>query len=262
MERTKNGEFNWVDLSAKDFEGQSAFYKALLGWTHEDMPMGEGMIYRMFKADGHTVGGAAQLSPEQMSQGRRTAWNVYLAVDDIDATVAKVAGLGGTVVMPPADVPGDAGRIAGVQDPTGAYIFFWKPKRSDESMEYMLPGTLSWCDLSTRDPQKAIDFYSKLVGWDIQAMAPAGPMPYWIVNVGGQGGGGIMPMPEMVPADMPAYWLPYFGSASITASVAKAKELGATVLADTMEIPDMVAYAVLADPAGAAFALMQPLRAA
>ncbi len=266
MERAKNGDFNWVDLSAKDFEGQSAFYEALLGWTHEDMPMGAGMVYRMFKADGHTAAGAAQLSAEQMSQGRRSAWNTYLAVDDIDATVAKVVELGGTVVMPPADVPGEAGRIAGriagVQDPTGAYIFFWKPTRADETTEYMLPGTLSWSDLSTRDPQKAVDFYTKLVGWDIQPMTPAGPMPYWIVNVDGQGEGGIMPMPEMVPAEVPAYWLPYFGSADIAASVAKAKELGATVLAEPMEIPDMVAFAVLADPAGAAFALMQPLREA
>ena len=160
---------------------------------------------------------------------------MYLAVDDIDATIAKVAGLGGTVVMPPADVPGDAGRIAGVQDPTGAHIFFWKPKHHDESMEYMLPGTLSWCDLSTRDPQKAIDFYSKLVGWDVQAHAPPGPMPYWVVNVGGQGEGGIMPMPEMVPAEMPAYWLPYFGSATYRRERGQGEGAGGDGSSRTME---------------------------
>jgi uncharacterized protein len=259
MERTKNGEFNWVDLSAKDLEAQSAFYEGLLGWTHTDMPMGEGMIYRMFKVDGHTVAGMAQLSAEQMQQGRRSAWNTYLSVDDIDATVAKVAELGGTVVMPPADVPMDAGRIAGIQDSTGAFIFFWKPKRVDESMEYGLPGTLSWNDLGTRDPKRAIEFYTKLVGWDIQAIEPPGPMPYWVVNVDGQGEGGIMPMPEMVPEEVPSYWLPYFNTGDIAKSFAKALELGASTLSQPMEIPGMVSFAVLADPAGASFALMHPI---
>ena len=260
MERTKKGEFNWVDLAAHDFEKQSAFYEALFGWSHVDVPFGEGMMYRMFKADGHTVGGMSQLSPDMIAKGQPSTWNTYLATDDVDKTVAKAAELGGTVAMPPADVPG-SGRIAGIQDPTGAYVFFWKPLRPDESMEYMLPGTLSWNDLATRDPQKAIDFYTKLLGWDMQKME-AGPMPYWVVNVDGQGEGGIMPMPPMVPAEVPSYWLVYFGTEDLAASVAKAVKLGGSVLSEPMEVPDMVAFAVLADPAGATFALMKPLRSA
>ena len=260
MERLKNGEFNWVDLSARDFEKQSAFYEALFGWSHTDMPFGDGMTYRMFKADGHTVGGGSQLSADMIARGQPSTWNTYLATDDIDKTVAKAAELGGTVIMPPADVPG-SGRIAGIQDPTGAYVFFWKPLNPDESMEYMQPGTLSWNDLGTRDPQKAIDFYTKLLGWDIQPME-AGPMPYWVVNVAGQGEGGIMPMPEMVPAEVPSYWLVYFGTADMAASVAKAVKLGASVVSEPMVVPDTVEFAVLADPAGATFAIMKPLRAA
>ncbi|MCL5735603.1 MAG: VOC family protein [Actinobacteria bacterium] len=260
MERTRNGEFNWVDLSATDLEQQSAFYEALFGWQHTDTPMGDSQIYRMFKLDGHTVAGMAELSPDQKQQ-RPSAWNTYVAVDDLDKTVAKAEELGATVTMPPADVPGGVGRLASIQDPTGAYIFFWKPSKLDESMEYMMPGTLSWDDLGTRDPQRAIDFYSKLLGWDIEPM-PGGQMPYWVVNIDGQGEGGVMPMPEMVPAEIPAYWLPYFGTEDLKTSVSKAKELGATVLVEPTEVPEMVAFAVLADPAGASFALMQPLRAA
>ena len=259
MERTKNGEFNWVDLSARDFEGQSAFYAALFGWTYSDMPLGGGMVYRMFKADGHTVAGMGRLPADQLAQGRPSAWNTYLAADDVDATVAKAVALGGTVVMPPANVPGDSGRIAAIQDPTGAYIFFWKPARYDDTMEYMLPGTLFWNDLSTRDPERAIDFYTKLLGWDIQPL-DAGPMPYWVVNVDGRGEGGIMPMPEMVPAEAPSFWLPYFRMEDLAAGVAKAAELGASVLSGPVDVPDMVAFAVIADPAGATFALARPLR--
>lgn len=70
-----------------------------------------------------------------------------------------------------------------------------------------------------------------------------------------------MQMPEMVPAEVPAYWLPYFGTADVSARVAKAVESGATVLSEPMELGGMVKFAVLADPAGATFALMQPLQA-
>jgi predicted enzyme related to lactoylglutathione lyase len=258
VERTKNGEFNWVDLSARDFEGQGTFYAALLGWTHTDVPLGDGTIYRMFKSAGRTVAGMAEMAADQEAPGRSSAWNTYLAADDVDATVARAAELGGTVVMSPADVPGGSGRMAAIQDPTGAYVFFWKPGRYDETMEYLLPGTLAWNDLGTRDPARAIDFYATLLGWDIQPME-AGPTPYWVVSIDGQGEGGIMPMPEMAPAEAPAYWLPYFGTVDLSAGVAKAVELGASVLSQPLELPDMVPLAVLADPAGATFALMQLL---
>jgi predicted enzyme related to lactoylglutathione lyase len=84
-------------------------------------------------------------------------------------------------------------------------------------------------------------------------------MPYWQIDIGGAGEGGIMPMPDMVPPEVPAYWLDYFGTADIAASIAKAKELGATVTVEPAAVGGMVSFAVLEDPAGATFALMQPL---
>ncbi len=255
MERTKTGEFNWIDLSARDFDGQSAFYEGLFGWNHTDVPFAEGMVYRMFGADGHTVGGMSQLSPDMIAEGQPSAWNTYLATDDVDATAAKATGLGGTVVMPPMDVPG-FGRMAAIQDPTGAYIFLWKAGQPDETIEYMKPGTLSWSDLTTRDPEKAADFYSKWVGWDIKPM-DAGPTPYWQVHVDGVGEGGIMPMPDMMPAEAPAFWMPYFGTTDAAASVAKAKKLGASVQVEPTQVADMLIFAVVTDPAGATFALLQ-----
>ncbi len=258
MQRAKSGEFNWVDLWAHDFEKQSAFYEALFGWSYVDFPFENGMVYRMFNTDGHAVSGMSQLSADMVAQGQSSAWNTYLATDDVDAVVTKAVELGGTVVMPPMDVPG-SGRTAVIQDPTGAYVSFWKPLSPDETVEYMRPGTLSWNDLGTRDPQKAIAFYTRLLGWDVQPME-AGPMPYWVVNVDGQGEGGIMPMPAMVPDEVPSYWLVYFGTTDVKESVARARELGATVVSEPMQVADMVEFAVLADPFGATFALMRPLQ--
>ena len=257
MERRKTGQFNWVDLSARDFDRQSAFYEGLFGWGHNDVPFGEGMVYRMFTADGHTVGGMSQLAVDMIGSGQASAWNTYVATDDVDRTVARAVELGGEEAVPPMDVM-ESGRMAAIQDPTGASLFLWKPAQHDATMEYMLPGTLSWADLSTRDPEKAAAFYTALLGWDVQALE-GGPTPYWQVLVDGEGEGGIMPMPDAMPADMPAFWLPYFGTTDIQADFAKAVELGATVLREPTEVPGMLWFAVLADPAGATFALLQVL---
>lgn len=256
MERTKQGELTWTDLAASDLEAQSHFYEELFGWDHEDVPI-DGGTYRMFHKDGHTVGGAATMQPEMAAAGMPSAWNTYIAADDIDAEAATAERLGGKVIVPPMDV-GQRGRIVGIQDTTGGIVYLWKSYQPDSDEAYGGPGQLSWADLETRDPEKAADFYEKLVGWDVQALTQ-GASPYWQFNVEGQGEGGIMPMPDMLPPGTPAYWLDYFGTDDIGASVQKAQELGGDVLVEPTEAGGMVSFAVLNDPKGATFALMQPL---
>ena len=257
MERTKQGEFAWTDLSAKDLDGQTAFYEGLFGWEHRDVPMGPDSIYRMFTLRGNSVCGASQMLPSMMEQGAPSAWNVYIAVDDVAASLARAVELGAQVAMPETDIS-PTSRFAAIVDPTGAALFLWNNSTPDETQTYLEPGTLAWNDLVTRDPEKAADFFTKLVGWQITLM-DQGPTPYWQVSVDGVGEGGIMPMPEMIPPEVPAYWLDYFGTADIAATVAKAKSLGASVLAEPMEAAGMIMFAVLEDPAGVSFALMQPL---
>lgn len=255
MERTKTGEFNWLDISAKDLEAQSAFYTALLGWVGYDVPLGEGQIYRMFYRDDHRVAGMSQLAPDLVAAGVPSAWNTYLATDDVDATVARAVDLGAAIAMPPMDVPG-SGRMAAIQDPTGAFVFFWKPTAPEESIVYSALGTLAWTDLNTREPEKAQAFYSALLAWEFKARDDAAN-PYWEIGVGGTGEGGMMPMPEMVPAETPSFWMPYFGSDDVASDVAKAVELGGAVLVEPTLVEDTVWFAVLTDPMGATFALMQ-----
>jgi predicted enzyme related to lactoylglutathione lyase len=257
MERTKQGEFAWTDLSATDLEGQTAFYEGLLGWEHHDVPMGEGATYRIFTIDGGTVSGASVMSAQMAQSGVPSMWNVYIAVGDLDASLARAVELGGQVAMPVTPV-GPQSRFAAIMDPTGAPVFLWQNGAPDEKQVYDVPGALAWNDLMTWDPAKAADFFTKLVGWDIAKM-DEGQEPYWQVNIDGTGEGGIMPMPEMVPPEVPSYWLDYFATTDIAASVAKAKGLGATATVEPMQVGDMLWFAVLTDPAGATFALLQPL---
>jgi predicted enzyme related to lactoylglutathione lyase len=67
---------------------------------------------------------------------------------------------------------------------------------------------------------------------------------------------GMMTMPDMVPAEVPAHWLVYFGVADTDATVAKATELGATTIVPPTDIPPG-RFAVLTDPDGATFAVIK-----
>ena len=76
--------------------------------------MGDGPPYTCLVVDGRQVGGAM---PPPM-EGIPPYWGVYFAVDDVDATIERATGLGGTVVAPAFDVPG-VGRMAVLADPQG-----------------------------------------------------------------------------------------------------------------------------------------------
>ncbi len=255
VQRIRQGEFCWVDLMAADLGSQTVFYQSLLGWTHEDIPTDVGPIYRMFYSDGLRVAGASQMSAEMRAGGVPTTWNTYLAADDVDSLARRAEDLGGVIAMPAMDVMRE-GRMVGIQDPTGATFFLWKPLGHNGAEKFFEPGSLIWNDLNTRDPARATIFYEALLGWEVKR-GETSSMPYWQVSVRGTPEGGIIPMPEQIPEQVPAHWLVYFGVTDARASADKAVSLGARADVDPTEIPGMTVFSVLTDPAGATFAIMQ-----
>ncbi|MCP3990493.1 MAG: VOC family protein [Actinomycetia bacterium] len=109
------GTLSWNELLTTDVEGSKTFYQAVFGWsatTHE----GE-MPYTEFKLSDRSIAGM-MLKPPMMPAEIPPHWGVYFAVEDTDATVAKVIELGGQVLMPATDI--EPGRFATVCDPAGA----------------------------------------------------------------------------------------------------------------------------------------------
>jgi uncharacterized protein len=107
-------------------------------------------------------------------------------------------------------------------------------------------------ELHTQDPEGAKKFYKELFDWKLEDVPD---MNYTIINVGEGTGGGMMksPMPDALPQ-----WVPYVLVDNIAVATEKAKSLGATILVDVTEIPDMGQHSMFLDPTGAAFALWQP----
>jgi predicted enzyme related to lactoylglutathione lyase len=110
-------------------------------------------------------------------------------------------------------------------------------------------------ELHTSDLGRAKDFYSKLFGWTLQDAPMPGGGAYTLIQVGSGTGGGMTV--NQAPG-VPPHWLAYVGVEDVRASTRKAKELGAKVVVDVMEVGDYGTMSVITDPTGATLAMWQP----
>jgi uncharacterized protein len=110
-------------------------------------------------------------------------------------------------------------------------------------------------ELSTTDLPKAKAFYGKLFDWDMEDM-PMGPdMTYTLLKVGEGTGGGMMK--QMIPG-APSAWLAYVQVDDLEAATKKAKSLGATIMMEMQEVPNMGWFTIFVDPTGAPLAMWKP----
>lgn len=250
------GTFSWPELATTDQKGAVAFYRGLFGWDLNDQPMGPTETYSMFQMRGKEVGAAYTMRPEERQHGAPPHWNNYVTVQNVDEAVKKAEGLGAKVFAPPFDVM-DVGRMAVLQDPTGAVFQVWEAKKHIGAKILNEPGALCWTELTTSDTNAAEKFYTQLFGWMPKHSAAGAPMEYTEFSVSGTPSIGMMAKPKDMPAHIPSYWMPYFQVTSVDGSASKAKELGGKVMIGPQDIPDAGRFAILTDPQGAMFAVFQ-----
>ena len=233
------GEPVWVDLSSPDVERSAEFYGALFGWTVDRERAEQFGGYSNFRKDGKQVAGLMPM----MNPGMPPVWSCYVATDDAAKTTELVEQNGGTVVAPPMDVA-ELGTMAVYTAPDGSFFGIWKAGTHLGSEIVQEEGCPSWIELATRDAAGAKQFYATVFGWGVNDNPG-----YAEFQVGGTSIAGCMDMPEMVPAEVPSYWMPYFQAEDPAAQAAKAESLGATITVPFQEM-DNVAFAVVSDPHG------------
>jgi uncharacterized protein len=111
------GAFQWNECETRDVAAAEEFYKAVFGYSVEQMDMGQAEPYRLFMLGDHRVAGLFKITPE-MGDDVPPNWMSVFAVADCDASAAKATELGGEVLFGPQDIA--VGRFAVLQDPTGA----------------------------------------------------------------------------------------------------------------------------------------------
>lgn len=253
FDKYQQGTPSYVELMTPDPDAGAAFYAGLFGWNIEEMPLPEeagGGVYRQGKLAGDTVCGISGQMPEMA--GHPAFWGVYLTVEDVHAAAAKVEPAGGKVEAPPFDVMG-VGRMAAIQDPTGARVNLWQAGTSIGTERANEPGTPIWNELVSPDVPRALAFYADVVGLGSQSSELMGDYTT-ITNVAGEVVGGAMA--PMMP-DIPPHWNVYFNVASVDDTAVAIESAGGRTVAPAFDAPGVGRLGFYADPQGGMFALMQ-----
>jgi predicted enzyme related to lactoylglutathione lyase len=249
------GAFCWIELSTTDQNAAKSFYSSLFGWAIQEFPMGPNDFYTMFQLEGRETAAAYTMRAEQQSLGIPPNWMIYIAVASADDAASRATPLGGKVLAPPFDVF-DVGRMAVVQDPTGAVFALWQAKSHTGTGIAGVHGTFCWGELITPDVARAKEFYTGLFGWKIST-SENDPSGYEHIANGEDFIGGVPPAKYRDP-NAPPHWMAYFYVSNCDETAAKTKELGGKTLLAPMAIEKVGRMAILADPQGAVFAVIGP----
>lgn len=234
----------WIDYGAADLDAAKAFYANLLGWSYSG---GEPEFGGYLTAEKNGLA-AAGMAP-QMDPADPPRWTTYFATDDADATAARITAAGGAVLVPPMDV-GPMGRMAISQDPQGHPFGLWQAGQQTGVRIYNEPGSLVWNDAAVDDPAAARDFYGAVFDFGFEEIEGAGG--YTTFARGGDPLGGLAGHQPGSPKG----WTSCFAVDSTDAVVEAAEKSGAKVIMAAQDSP-YGRFAVLADPWGAAFSVMQ-----
>jgi predicted enzyme related to lactoylglutathione lyase len=123
----------------------------------------------------------------------------------------------------------------------------------------IMPNKFFWYDVMTTDTKAARNFYCDVVGWGAQD-SPAPGMEYTVFNVNGQGVAGLLPIPEDARrAGVPPMWMGYIAVDDVDEAARRLEREGGKVHRPPSDVPDVIRFAVVADPQGAGFIIAKGL---
>jgi hypothetical protein len=143
-----------------------------------------------------------------------------------------------------------------LQDPSGGVFAVWHSEQSMGVWVRNEKNTLCWNELMTSNVDVAGKFYSEMFGWKPEVMPMPG-MSYTLFKEGDSQLAGMMALPPDAKGAMSA-WAVYFAVESADGTVEQVKKLGGKLAVGPMDIPEIGRFAVLEDPEGAMFAILQP----
>lgn len=245
-----NGAPCWVDLYTSDPDRSRTFYGELFGWKGEEAGEEYGG-YVTFVKDGMGVAGCMHNDGQS---GSPDVWSIYLTTPDARATAEAATANGGQVIVPPMDVM-ELGAMAVLTDAGGAVIGAWQPGQHTGFGALDEVGAPAWFELHTRDYDASVAFYRTVFGWDAHAASDTPEFRYTTLGEGESARAGIMDASGFLPDGVPAHWSVYFRVEDVDATLAKAVELGGSIVMPAEDTPyGRLAHAT--DPTGAHFKLI------
>jgi predicted enzyme related to lactoylglutathione lyase len=250
------GKVVWVDLVTPDLEGAKRFYGGLFAWTFRDVP-GE-RNYALALLNGEPVAGVFQkvLPPGQSQQ---PAWLTFLAVRDVDAAQQAALQDGGKVLSK-AHYYAHRGRQAVLADPDGTVFAILAAEGGDPPDYLAAPGEWIWSSLLVADPKQETAFYKSLFGYDVYDLASEGgsegDAQHYILSSDDYARAGLSALPADSVRRHP-HWLNFVRVTDAADTAKKAVALGGRVLVEPRIDRHGGHLAVVADPSGAPFGVME-----
>lgn len=236
------------DISGPEPHELERFYSTLFGWALADT----GMNYSIIDTQaGHGINGG--IGPSGGEPGHVT---IYVATEDLKATMDRAVSLGGSVIQEPADIPGVV-SVAMFGDPWGHPVGLVGGVPGGEAPPGPSAGEglgVAWFEIMGPDNDAQVAFYEDLFGWEINRFPGDLPVDYREVHThAGTGIGGGMGTPPMGPP----YQTVYVSSPDLAATLARAEEMGAKTLMGPETMPGGPEVAMFLDPQGNIFGLFR-----
>jgi predicted enzyme related to lactoylglutathione lyase len=123
--------------------------------------------------------------------------------------------------------------------------------------ESYAPGTFCWADLGTTDPDSAKAFYTRVFGWEAVDGEPGEAGVYTVFKLDGVDVAALYEMGEEERARLLPHWSSYVSVKDADEAIVRARELGAEVVAEPVDVGELGRMAVIRDPVGATVHLWQ-----
>jgi predicted enzyme related to lactoylglutathione lyase len=247
------GKVVFVELITPDLAAAKTFYAGLFGWSFRDRPFGS-VAYAEATLENRPVAGLLE-RPFPAGEHRQPAWLGFFSVGNVDVAAKTALQNGGKVLFQPHDVP-NLGRDAVIQDPQGA-VFGILASSSGDPPDYLAgAGEWIWSSLITTDPDAAAGFYQALFDYEVFAAADDRNGHHLIVASDNYARASVNSLPGNGFHSYP-YWLNYVRVEDAAKVAAKAVSLGGRVVVEPRPDRQGSKVAVVADPAGAVFGLLE-----
>jgi predicted enzyme related to lactoylglutathione lyase len=247
------GKVIFVELVTPDLATAEHFYGSLFGWTFRDFKAGTS-DYAEAYLGGRMIGGMVH-KDIPAGEHRQPSWLSFIAASDVDAVEKTAIQNGAKVLREPHDVP-NRGRQAVLSDPQGAVFAVLASNSGDTPDVLAEPGEWIWSSLITADPDTDAAFYQKLFDYEVfDTPAPDGA-EHLTLATENYARASANPLPPNKPNIRP-HWLNYVRVNDADAATAKLVALGGRVLVAPRVDRHGGKVAVVADPSGAPFGLLE-----
>ncbi|MGC2424610.1 MAG: VOC family protein [Nitrospirota bacterium] len=247
------GKLIFVELVTPDLAAAKKFYAGLFGWTFRDI-QGGGTKYAEAMLDGSPVAGLVQKNLSA-NEHRQPAWLSFFSVVDVDAATKIALQNGAKALFEPHSIP-DRGREAVLEDPQGAVFALLASSSGDPPDVLAAPGEWIWTALITTDPDTDAAFYQKIFGYEVFELPASKGSQHLLLASVNYARASVNTLPAKRPNAHPS-WLNLVHVEDAVKMTAKAVALGGRVLVEPHIDRQGGKVAVIADPSGAPFGLLE-----